>query len=88
MLSLAAVFKDILPGYRIRPPTDKEQAMSVSKEVRKLRDHENLLLSSYQVTLLKASFTASQLGCRLLLYDYIRMSCKTFSIPHSQDVCP
>eukprot|EP00198_Chlamydomonas_reinhardtii_P008517 XP_001697854.1 predicted protein [Chlamydomonas reinhardtii] len=25
MLSLLAVYKDILPGYRIRPPTDKEQ---------------------------------------------------------------
>lgn len=52
MLSLAAVFKDILPGYRIRPPTEKERAMPVSKDVRKLRDYEGLLLSQYQVTML------------------------------------
>ena len=49
MLSLAAVFKDILPGYRIRPPTDKELSMAVSKDVKKLRDHESGLLRAYQV---------------------------------------
>ena len=55
MVSLAAVFKDILPGYRIRPPTDKEKAMSVSKEVRKLREHESSLLSQYQVSTHRAA---------------------------------
>ena len=30
MLTLLAVFRDVLPGYRIRPPTDKELEMSVS----------------------------------------------------------
>ena len=49
MLSLAAVFKDILPGYKIRAPTEKELAMAVSKDVRKLRDHESGLLRAYQV---------------------------------------
>ena len=49
MLTLAAVYKDILPGYKIRLPTDKEQGVSLSKEVRKLREHEALLLSTYQV---------------------------------------
>ena len=60
MLSLAAVFKDILPGYRIRPPTDKELSMAVSKEVKKLRDHESALLRAYQVSFL------SELHCRWL----------------------
>ena len=50
MLSLAAVFKDILPGYKIRPPTEKELAMPVSKEVKKLRDHESGLLRAYQAS--------------------------------------
>ena len=50
MLSLAAVFRDILPGYRIRPPTEKELAMAVSKDVRKLRDHESSLLRAYQAS--------------------------------------
>lgn len=49
MLSLAAVFKDILPGYKIRAPTDKELAMAVSKDVKRLRDHESALLRAYQV---------------------------------------
>jgi nucleolar complex protein 3 len=49
MLSAAAVFRDILPGYRIRLPTDKELSMPVSKDVKKLRDYESALLRSYQV---------------------------------------
>ncbi|KAG2485768.1 hypothetical protein HYH03_015482 [Edaphochlamys debaryana] len=51
MLSLLAVFKDILPGYRIRPPTEKELEVKVSKEVAKLRDHEQALLKAYQTYL-------------------------------------
>ena len=34
MLSLLAVFLDILPGYRIRPPTEKEKEMNVRQEGR------------------------------------------------------
>ncbi|KAI5067225.1 hypothetical protein GOP47_0017753 [Adiantum capillus-veneris] len=48
MLSLLAVFKDIVPGYRIRLPTQKELEMQVSKEVKKLRDFETKLLKCYQ----------------------------------------
>ncbi|BDA51329.1 Nucleolar complex protein 3 homolog [Coccomyxa sp. Obi] len=51
MLSLAAVFKDILPGYRVRLPTEKELAMPVSKEVKKVRDYESALLRAYQAYL-------------------------------------
>ncbi|CAA3011540.1 nucleolar complex 3 homolog [Olea europaea subsp. europaea] len=46
--SLLAVFKDIVPGYRIRLPTEKEQEMKVSKEVKKMRLYESTLLSSYK----------------------------------------
>ena len=56
MLSLAAVFKDILPGYRIRPPTEKELSMPVSKEVKKLQDHESSLLRAYQVSFFQLSY--------------------------------
>lgn len=49
MLSLAAVFKDVLPGYRVRLPTEKELAMPISKDVKKVRDYESALLRSYQV---------------------------------------
>ncbi|XP_039165303.1 nucleolar complex protein 3 homolog [Eucalyptus grandis] len=37
LLSLLAVFKDIIPGYHIRLPTEKELVMKVSKDVKKMR---------------------------------------------------
>ncbi|KAI9161375.1 hypothetical protein LWI28_016783 [Acer negundo] len=51
LLSLLAVFKDIIPGYRIRLPTEKEQEMKVSKEVKKMRFYESTLLSGYKAYL-------------------------------------
>ncbi|GKV29310.1 hypothetical protein SLEP1_g38247 [Rubroshorea leprosula] len=51
LLSLLAVFKDIIPGYRIRLPTEKELEMKVSKEVKKMRYYESTLLSAYKVYL-------------------------------------
>ncbi|GMJ11650.1 NucleOlar Complex associated 3 [Hibiscus trionum] len=48
LLSLLAVFKDIIPGYRIRLPTEKELEMNVSKEVKKMRFYESTLLSAYK----------------------------------------
>lgn len=34
ILSQLAVFKDIIPGYRIRPPSDEEKAMKVTSRGR------------------------------------------------------
>lgn len=51
LLSLLAVFRDIIPGYRIRLPTEKEQEMKVSKTVRKMRFYESTLLSAYKAYL-------------------------------------
>ncbi|KAF9426955.1 hypothetical protein BGZ94_005726, partial [Podila epigama] len=48
LLTQLAVYKDILPGYRIRPLTEKEQSVTVSKDVAKLRDYEQSLLLNYQ----------------------------------------
>lgn len=48
LLSLTTVFKDIVPGYRIRPPTAAEMASKISKDVKKLRDFESNLLVGYQ----------------------------------------
>ena len=64
MLSLAAVFKDILPGYKIRAPTEKELAMAVSKEVKKLRDHESGLLRAYQVSFCQCQYPGIWVRCR------------------------
>jgi nucleolar complex protein 3 len=43
-----AVYKDVIPGYRIRPLGDLDQTEKVSKEVRRLRTYEQSLVSSYQ----------------------------------------
>ncbi|XP_056173997.1 nucleolar complex-associated protein 3 [Syzygium oleosum] len=53
LLSLLAVFKDIIPGYRIRLPTEKELEMKVSKDVKKMRYYESALLSAYKAYLQK-----------------------------------
>lgn len=51
MASLLAVFKDLAPAYRIRLPTEKELQIKASKEVRKARDYDRTLLSTYQTYL-------------------------------------
>ena len=51
ILSQLAIFKDILPGYRIRPLTDKEKAEKVSQMVARTRDWEQGLVGVYQVFL-------------------------------------
>ena len=47
-LSLTLVYRDICPGYRIRPPTEKELSMKVSKDVLKTRAFETGLLEHYK----------------------------------------
>jgi len=47
LLSAVAVLRDLIPAYRIRPPTEKELEMQVSREVMMLRDYEKTLLSEY-----------------------------------------
>jgi nucleolar complex protein 3 len=51
MLSQLAVFKDIIPGYRIRALTDKEQSEKVSQIVGRTREWEQGLVSVYQMYL-------------------------------------
>ncbi|XP_013420494.1 nucleolar complex protein 3 homolog [Lingula anatina] len=51
MLSLLEVFKDIIPGYRIRPPTDKEKEQSMKLETKKIRDFEESLIHNYKLYL-------------------------------------
>lgn len=48
MLSQLAVFKDIIPGYRIRALTDKEKAEKVSQMVARTREWEQGLVMVYQ----------------------------------------
>jgi nucleolar complex protein 3 len=48
MVSLLAIFSDILPSYRIRLPTHEELSVRVSKETKATWDYERNLLSHYQ----------------------------------------
>ena len=43
-----AVYKDVIPGYRIRPLAEADMTEKVSKEVRRLRSFEQALVGSYQ----------------------------------------
>lgn len=60
LLSLLAVFKDLIPGYRIRLPTEKELEMKVSKDVKKMRLYESTLLSTYKAYLQKLAALEKQ----------------------------
>ncbi|KAJ4151014.1 hypothetical protein LMH87_011735 [Akanthomyces muscarius] len=48
LMTQMAVYKDIIPGYRIRPLGEDEQKGEISKDVRKLRQFEQSLVSGYQ----------------------------------------
>lgn len=48
MLSLLAVFVDILPGYRIRSLTEKEQEEKVGQDVARRREFESGLVGVYR----------------------------------------
>ncbi|KAI0011826.1 nucleolar complex-associated protein 3 [Xylariaceae sp. FL0662B] len=43
-----AVYKDLIPGYRIRPMTEDALKEKLSKEVRRERTYEQSLISGYQ----------------------------------------
>jgi len=60
--SLLLIFKDILPAYRIRVPTEQEMAVKVSKETKRVWDHERALLHHYQqyLKLLEKTWTRHQ----------------------------
>lgn len=48
LASQAAVYKDVIPGYRIRPLSEEDMSAKISKDVRKLRAFEQSLLSGYK----------------------------------------
>lgn len=48
LASQVAIYKDVIPGYRIRPLGEEDMSSKVSKEVRKIRKFEQSLLSGYK----------------------------------------
>jgi len=48
LVTRLAVYKDLIPGYRIRPASEGASEGKLSKEVRVIRSFEQALVSSYQ----------------------------------------
>jgi nucleolar complex protein 3 len=69
ILSQLAVFKDIIPGYRIRSLTEKEKGEPVSQMVARTREWEQGLVASYQSYL--RSLEAELKGGHLFLFDTV-----------------
>lgn len=65
ILSQLAVFKDIIPGYRIRALTDKEKAEKVSQMVSRTREWEQGLVVVYQ-NYLRSLEAELKGGCSIL----------------------
>ena len=71
LAALMAVYKDVIPGFRIRPLSDDELKVKVSKDVKKLRSFEQGLVSGYQLyveklgKLLKGKVVLLERGWRL-----------------------
>ncbi len=51
LMTQMTVYKDIIPGYRIRPLAEEEQKEQISKDIRQLRQFEQSLVAGYQVYL-------------------------------------
>lgn len=91
MATQLAVFKDIIPGYRIRPIAERDMSGKVSKEVKKQRAFEQGLLSGYKdyISTLqhcavgKTSKTVSQQDAQGLATVAISCACALLtSVPH------
>lgn len=48
LVTQMSVYKDIIPGYRIRPQSDDGPPEKLSKDIRRLRQYEHSLLAGYQ----------------------------------------
>ncbi|THU50430.1 hypothetical protein C4D60_Mb06t20140 [Musa balbisiana] len=80
LMSLLAVFKDIIPGYRIRLPSEKEMEMTVSKAVHQQRFYESTLLRSYKAYLMKLITLEKQPSIRQVA---VRCLCSLLdAVPH------
>ncbi|KAF2112633.1 nucleolar complex protein-like protein 3 [Lophiotrema nucula] len=84
-----AVFKNLIPGYRIRPLAEENMTDKVSKEVRKLRAFEQKLVSGYQAyvqdlaKLAKSSGYTTSEGTASLATVAISCACNLLlAVPH------
>eukprot|EP01027_Heterolobosea_sp_BB2_P013257 GEZU01019122.1.p1 GENE.GEZU01019122.1~~GEZU01019122.1.p1 ORF type:complete len:879 (+),score=335.10 GEZU01019122.1:1515-4151(+) len=83
ILSELALFKDLIPGYRIRIATEKESSGMLSKEVKELRAFEEGLLTRYQKFLQYIDRAADDLSKPQLRVVSIKCMCELLtSAPH------
>lgn len=51
LVTQLAVYKDVIPGYRIRPSSEDPAGQKLSKDVKRLRTYEHALVTGYHVYL-------------------------------------
>lgn len=59
LMTQLTIYKDLIPGYRIRAISKEDQSVKVSKEVKKLRTYEQGLVTGYQKYVLELSKLAN-----------------------------
>ncbi|RKF62265.1 Nucleolar complex-associated protein 3 [Erysiphe neolycopersici] len=90
LMTQLAIYKDLIPGYRIRPLSKEDRATKVSKEVKKLRAYEQELVIGYQKYILELSRLANterkvSIKCNTPSLASIAISCACtllVSVPH------
>lgn len=83
------VYKDVIPGYRIRPLGEEDMTSKVSKEVRKLRAYEQSLVVGYKeyieelAKLASAKVTGADVDVRSLRTLALSCACSLLvAVPH------
>lgn len=83
----AAVYKDVIPGYRIRSYKDEELGSKISKDIRQTRQYEHALVTGYQAYVKHlSSLTKSRKGTEdALSLRSVAINCVStllLSVPH------
>lgn len=78
-----AVYKDVIPGYRVRPASEDPAGQKLSKEVMKVRTYEHALVTGYQNYLKDLAKYAKLRGSQDLQKVAITCACTLVNaVPH------
>lgn len=78
-----AVYKDVIPGYRVRPASEDPAGLKLSKEVMKVRTYEHALVTGYQNYLKDLAKYAKLRGSQDLQKIAITCACTLVNaVPH------
>jgi len=77
LLSAVAIFKDMVPGYRIREPSQKDLEVKLTKEVQRLQRSEVAILQTYRrlLPMLEAAMKREALVYAGALAALVRVAC-------------